>query len=353
MGGNPIVFLDIAHEGEKLGRVVIELFKDRVPRTAENFRALCTGEKGIGRFGKPLHFKGCFIHRIIPSVMMVGGDIVNLDGSGGESIYGEYFEDEDLSASHDAKGLLSMVNAGRPNTNSSQFIVTMDTCSQLNNKNVVFGTVRKGLGVMEDLNHVRTNEEERHKVLEKVNIVDCGELTGCSEWGIEDKDGEDVYCPYPEDWDLIVPENKLTREELIDIINKVKAMGNSYFSRDQLNTAEKKYKKALRYYACLSKLQGVGQDDPSVKKLEQSILLNIANVKLRRCEYRDTLNLCKKVLDADEKNCKALFRTGQAYVGLNEYSKGLDFLEKALAENPSEKSIVAEINDLKKKIRTN
>merc|ERR1711941_252962 len=120
---NPRVFFDITIGGQAAGRVTMELFADVVPKTAENFRALCTGEKGVGRSGKPLHFKGCAFHRVIKSFMIQGGDFTAGNGTGGESIYGEKFEDENFELKHEKPFLLSMANAG-PGTNGSQFFVT-------------------------------------------------------------------------------------------------------------------------------------------------------------------------------------------------------------------------------------
>ena len=110
---NPQVFFDVDVGGERVGQIVLELFADTVPKTAENFRALCTGEKGTGSAtGKPLHFKECPFHRIIKKFMIQGGDFSNQNGTGGESIYGEKFEDENFHYKHDREGLLSMANAG-------------------------------------------------------------------------------------------------------------------------------------------------------------------------------------------------------------------------------------------------
>jgi cyclophilin family peptidyl-prolyl cis-trans isomerase len=130
---NPRVFFEVDVGGEPVGRVVIELRADVVPRTAENFRALCTGERGLGKGGKKLHFKGSSFHRIIPEFMCQGGDFTAGDGTGGESIYGPMFDDENFVLKHDSPGILSMANAGK-DTNGSQFFVCTAACPWLNNK---------------------------------------------------------------------------------------------------------------------------------------------------------------------------------------------------------------------------
>ena len=120
----PRVFFDISVGNVTLGRIVIELFADLVPKTAENFRQLVTGEAGIGKTtGKPLHYKGSLFHRVIKNFMIQGGDFVNYNGTGGESIYGGTFDDEAFLAKHDRPYLMSMANRGK-NTNGSQVHVT-------------------------------------------------------------------------------------------------------------------------------------------------------------------------------------------------------------------------------------
>ncbi|CAL1127131.1 unnamed protein product [Cladocopium goreaui] len=173
---NPRVFFDIEIGGRPAGRIEMELYADSVPKTAENFRALCTGEKGKGRSGKPLHYKGSAFHRVIPGFMCQGGDFTKGNGTGGESIYGEKFRDENFKHKHTGPGILSMANAG-PNTNGSQFFLCTVATPHLNGKHVVFGKVVEGMNVV-DL--VEKEGSSSGKTKRPVVIENCGEIGGGS-----------------------------------------------------------------------------------------------------------------------------------------------------------------------------
>ncbi|MFN9660048.1 MAG: peptidylprolyl isomerase [Cyanobacteriota bacterium] len=167
---NPHVFFDISVDGTPAGRLIFELFADVVPKTAENFRALCTGEKGLGHSGKPLSYKGSAFHRIIPDFMCQGGDFTAGNGTGGESIYGKKFEDENFQLQHTKAGLLSMANAG-PNTTGSQFFITTAVTPWLDGKHVVFGQLREGTEVLQA---IEARGSRSGKPSATVVIEDCG-----------------------------------------------------------------------------------------------------------------------------------------------------------------------------------
>ena len=165
------VFFDVSIGGSPAGRITFEL-ATQTPNTSENFRALCTGERGVGRSGKPLHFRGCVFHRIIPQFMIQGGDFTRGDGTGGESIYGEKFRDENFTLRHTEPFLLSMANAG-PNTNGSQFFITTVPCPWLDGKHVVFGKVVQGADIVRQM---EAQGSQNGKTRSPVVITNCGQL---------------------------------------------------------------------------------------------------------------------------------------------------------------------------------
>ncbi|XP_042637087.1 E3 SUMO-protein ligase RanBP2 [Orycteropus afer afer] len=162
---NPVVFFDVCADSEPLGRITMELFSNIVPQTAENFRALCTGELGFG-------FKNSIFHRVIPDFVCQGGDITKHDGTGGRSIYGDNFEDENFNVKHTGPGLLSMANRGR-DTNNSQFFITLKKAEHLDFKHVVFGFVKDG---MDTVKKIESFGSPKGLVSRRISITECGQI---------------------------------------------------------------------------------------------------------------------------------------------------------------------------------
>jgi cyclophilin family peptidyl-prolyl cis-trans isomerase len=165
------VFLDLEMDGQPIGRVVLGLYGKLVPKTVENFRALCTGENGVDSDGHRLHYKGTNISRIAPGRYISGGDIINEEGIGGHSIYSRTFPDENFLGLHNKPGILAMLSFGR-NLNSSQFYITVSAIPQMDKRNVVLGEVLEGMEVVSTVEGIGSDRKLGKRVL----IVNSGEL---------------------------------------------------------------------------------------------------------------------------------------------------------------------------------
>eukprot|EP00916_Digyalum_oweni_P022021 GHVL01036484.1.p1 GENE.GHVL01036484.1~~GHVL01036484.1.p1 ORF type:complete len:441 (+),score=112.93 GHVL01036484.1:71-1393(+) len=183
MPANPVVYLDISVGNKDGGRIVIELYADITPKTAENFRGLCTGEYGVGpESHRKRHYLGCKFFRVVEQQVAQCGDFQNNNGTGGESIYGGVFRDESFSRRHAHAGIVSMANNGR-NSNGSQFYITLNKCTQFDGQNVVFGQVTAGMEYVRAMEKV-PSVGDRPRVA--ITVVGCGELDRISKNPLSD-----------------------------------------------------------------------------------------------------------------------------------------------------------------------
>lgn len=355
---NPRCFFDVSIGDERVGRIVFELFADKCPKTVDNFRALCVGDKGnASKSGKPLHYKGCTFHRIIKGFMVQGGDFTHGDGTGGESIYGEKFEDENLELKHDKSGLLSMANAGK-DTNGSQFFITTVPTPHLDGKHVVFGKVIKGWSVVVELENTPVDESKPRK---PCVIDDCGELQPGEDDGIcvDDGTGDKLpHWPSDSDLDFSKPEEVLAAAEVL------KGIGNEQFKAQKYELAKNKYTKTLRYLNQSDSDGETTSSDEEVEKAEKvkkeniqeekiqsltiSCLLNRAFCQIKLGDHAGAVADCNKVLDVDDKNVKALYRKGQAYMNMKDFDQAMVGFQAAAKLEPNDKSIKNEMARLKK-----
>ncbi|KAH8406818.1 hypothetical protein KR222_004429 [Zaprionus bogoriensis] len=348
---NPLVYFDISIGQENAGRMIIELRKDVVPRTAENFRALCTGERGIGRLGKPLHYKGTRFHTIKRVFAVQGGDVVNNDGTSGESIYGPLFEDENFTLSHNEEGVVSMSNYGKPNTNNSQFFITAVGCENLNGINVVVGRVIRGLGIVAEMEQNCSDEGDPTT---DITITDCGELKPDMDWGVECCDEtKDKLPTYPQDWTGKF--SKHTSDASVSLLTGLRQAGNHFYQLGRYHEARAKYRKANRYYTLLRKnfdWQQLkrSQGDSDLRKLDAfSVVnnINMAAVELKLGNYQYAKHECSEALRLDPNCSKAYYRRGQAQRAMRNYEEAIKDLKQAHALLPENKQILNELNSAK------
>ncbi|KAG9137985.1 hypothetical protein Leryth_019374 [Lithospermum erythrorhizon] len=334
---NPRCFMDISIGGEVEGRIVMELYTHIVPKTVENFRALCTGEKGISpTTGTPLHYKGCCFHRVVRGYMVQSGDISGGNGTCGESIYGLKFEDENFEMKHERKGMLSMANVG-PDTNGSQFLIAITSLPHLNGKNVVFGKVIKGLGLVRSIELVSVDDDGCPII--DVLIANCGEILEGEDDRIINffKDG-DKYPDWPAD--LEVRPNEPSG--WISAVSYIKALGNDYFKKLDYRMALKKYCKSLRY---LDQCWNSEDIDPAIqatlKNLKCQIFSNTSVCRLKTGDLAGALLQAEFAIRDGRDNPKAFFRQGQAYMALKIFEAAVESYQKALEEKGIFKDVSA------------
>ncbi|RAL46726.1 hypothetical protein DM860_005005 [Cuscuta australis] len=342
---NPRCFLDISIGGELEGRIVVELYKNVVPRTAENFRALCTGERGVSpHTGVALHYKGTCFHRIMRGSMIQGGDVSAGNETGGESIYGLTFEDENFELKHDRKGTVSMANAG-PDTNGSQFFISTTQQSHLNGKNVVFGKVVRGLGLVRIIERVPVGEMGCPDL--EVCIVDCGEIPEGEDDGTCNyfKDG-DTFPDWPLDLD-VKPDDV---SWWISTTGSIKDFGNAHFKKQDYKMAIRKYYKAIRYLDICWEKSGIDEVSAEfLRKMRSNIFSNCSACKCKLGDFEGALFDANSSISDVKDNAKAFYRQGQAYVGLKAIDAAAESFTKSLELEPNDSGIKKELAAVRKK----
>lgn len=353
----PLVFFDITIGGKPAGRVVMQLYNDVVPKTVENFRALCTGEKGEGQSGKPLQYKGSAFHRVIKGFMVQGGDFTQGNGTGGESIYGEKFEDENFEVKHTKRFLLSMANAG-PGTNGSQFFITCSATPHLDGKHVVFGEVIRGKSVVRAIESTPTSSGDVPTA--PCVIADCGQLSPddpCLSESAAANDS-DPYEDYPDDQDSVDGQNVIEKPEAaLKVAREVREIGTKLFKEGKAEDALAKYQKSIRY---LDMHQTLPDDAPpelkdSYDALLAPLFLNSALAALRAGGTANAgiaLRAADRALEmqlSDADKAKALYRRALANGILKEDDSAEEDLVAASELVKDDKAILSELEKVQQR----
>lgn len=343
----PIVYFDITIGGQEMGKVVFSLYNDLVPKTAENFRALCTGEKGVGNSGKKLTFEGSSFHRIIKGFMCQGGDFTAGNGTGGESIYGEKFDDEAFPVKHDKPFLLSMANSG-PNTNGSQFFITVDKTPHLDGKHVVFGEVIRGKSIVRTMENTPTGASDAP--IEAVSIASSGQLSAddpiLTAAAATSTDG-DAYEDYPEDQDGTDVQTE--PKTALEIAGKVREVGNKLFKEGDVKGALGKWQKSLRYLDVHPVLPDGSPPEllKAYDALRAPLYLNVALAAVKTKQPERAVRAATSALNLPDlttaDKAKALYRRSLARTALKESDDAEADLVEATKLVPDDKAIANEL----------
>ncbi|CAD6636867.1 HN1_G0028670.mRNA.1.CDS.1 [Saccharomyces cerevisiae] len=351
----PKTFFDISIGGKPQGRIVFELYNDIVPKTAENFLKLCEGNAGMAKTKPdvPLSYKGSIFHRVIKDFMCQFGDFTNFNGTGGESIYGEKFEDENFTVKHDKPFLLSMANAG-PNTNGSQAFITCVPTPHLDGKHVVFGEVIQGKRIVRLIENQQC-DQENNKPLRDVKIDDCGVLP--DDYQVPENAEATPTDEYGDNYEDVLKQDEKVDLKNFDTVLKaietVKNIGTEQFKKQNYSVALEKYVKCDKFLKEYFPEDLEKEQIEKINQLKVSIPLNIAICALKLKDYKQVLVASSEVLyaeAADEKaKAKALYRRGLAYYHVNDTDMALNDLEMATTFQPNDAAILKAIHDTKLK----
>lgn len=334
-------YFKISIDGKIQPTIYFELFDNVVPKTVKNFASLCNGFEKDGRC---LTYKGSRFHRVIKNFMLQGGDFTRGNGTGGESIYGEKFEDENFELKHDKPFLLSMANAG-PNTNGSQFFITTVPTPHLDGKHVVFGKVIQGKSTVRTIENLETKNDDP---VVPVVIEECGT---CTKDQIEapkpDVTGDSLE-EFPDDY-----EGDKSETAIFKIASDLKGIANKQFAQQNLDTAVAKWQKALRYLMEYPVPNDDSKESPDFWKeynaLRYSIYANLALVALKQNKPQEAIRNANIVIEASNstelEKQKAYYRLGCAQGLLKNFEES----EKALAKAGNDPAISKKLAEIRQK----
>ncbi|KAG7562090.1 hypothetical protein FFLO_02469 [Filobasidium floriforme] len=351
---SPRPYFDITIDSRPAGRIVFELFQDVVPKTTDNFLHLCLGDKGTTESGAKLSYEGSGFHRVIKGFMLQGGDFTAHNGTGGVSIYGEKFEDENFDLKHDKPFLLSMANAG-PGTNGSQFFITTVKTPHLDGKHVVFGKVIAGKSLVRRIESLPTSSSD--SPVSPVKIASSGVLSPSDPLPSSALTPGDKYEDYPTDQEDL---DEGDVKGHLDVATDLKALGAAEFKEGKVDVALGLWEKGVRYLDVNPFLpEETGKElMKEYEAMRYSLLANISLAALKTSPPQPKLTVShatrilslapsKYPLSAADK-VKALYRRGQAHVLLKDDDAAEKDYKEAL-KNGGDAAVKTELAKLVKR----
>eukprot|EP01060_Flectonema_neradi_P035217 TRINITY_DN6413_c0_g1_i1.p1 TRINITY_DN6413_c0_g1~~TRINITY_DN6413_c0_g1_i1.p1 ORF type:complete len:464 (+),score=84.29 TRINITY_DN6413_c0_g1_i1:34-1392(+) len=324
-------YFDILIEGkDDVGRVIFELHDDEVPKTCRNFAGLCEGVRSDDSDGDTFGYKNSKIHRVIPGFLIQGGDITNGDGTGGRSIYGSVFEDENFIRTHSGPGLLCMANSG-PDSNCSQFYVTMNAAPHLNGSNIVFGKVICGMDILREIEELHISGDDRPAT--NVVITDCGITSEGS--------SPTLYQRFQRNPEDNIP--LLDCDKLKEAISLIKEDADNFFKSSEYNKSLLKYEQCLRYVKTLLQMTEDKAIIEDMKVMKVKIYNNSSLCHVKSGNWNLVKKMSGEAVKVSSTNAKANYYVAVAIKEMElvtHFEEAWSHITAAYKESPSDAKIL-------------